>query len=107
MDFDFDGAQVKILPDVTRATIQSRVFLRPVLDRVRQTGHTYRWRFPISVMIWKGSSSFMLRSQTDLPDLFSFLNIKPLPGPELSSVTSEDDRPHRMTDAPTDGSIYT
>lgn len=73
---DWEGAQVKILSDVSRATLQCRALLRPVLDRVRQMGHTYHWGFPISVTIQKGSFSFTLRLQTALQDFFSFLDIE-------------------------------
>lgn len=61
---DFDGPKVKIWPDISQATVQRRPPLRPVLNRVRQLGHTYRW-------------GFTLRLQSDLTDLFAFLGAKP------------------------------
>lgn len=35
---ELDGAGVKILPDVSKATLQRRALLRPVLDQKRQAG---------------------------------------------------------------------
>lgn len=59
-DIDFDGAVVKILPDVFRGILQRRAMLRPVLDLARQHGTTYRWGYPLSVMFRRDQRSFTL-----------------------------------------------
>lgn len=41
-DVDFDGATVKILPDLSRATLQRRALFSSILDLARQLGCTYR-----------------------------------------------------------------
>lgn len=53
---EVDGTSVKVLPDLRRATIQRGALLCPVLDRARQEGCTYRWRYPLAVTIRKGLS---------------------------------------------------
>lgn len=58
---DFDGAAVKILPDVPRATLQRRATLRPVLELARRHDATYRWGYPLSVLFRRGHRSFTLR----------------------------------------------
>lgn len=40
---DFDGAPIKILPDVSRATLQRRALLRPLLNLARDMGVPYSW----------------------------------------------------------------
>lgn len=38
----FDGAEIKILPDLSRATLQRRAMLKPILELARGLGCTYR-----------------------------------------------------------------
>lgn len=40
-DINFDRAKVKILPDLSKATLQRRALLCPLLDKLRQLGFTY------------------------------------------------------------------
>lgn len=79
---DFEGVNIKILPDLSRATLQRRALLRPLLDPVRQLDHTYRWIFPFALTIRKGSSAFTLHRPADLLELFTFLEIPPMVIPE-------------------------
>lgn len=67
---------MKILPDLSRATLQRRAMLRPLLHNIRKLGGTYRWGYPIALIVRKGSSSFVLQHPADLPELFSFLEIE-------------------------------
>lgn len=48
-DFDFEGATVKILPDLFRATLQQRALLHTILDTFWLMGFTYQWGFPMSL----------------------------------------------------------
>lgn len=41
-EIEFDGAPIKILLDLSRATLQRRARLRPVLDLIRDRHCTYR-----------------------------------------------------------------
>lgn len=45
-DIDFERARVPILPDLFRATLQQRVLMRPLPERIRQLGCTYWCGFP-------------------------------------------------------------
>lgn len=76
---DFNGANIKILLDLSKPTLQHQGLLRPLLDRLWQLGHTYRWRFPFASTTWKVTSSFIINRQADLPELFAFLEIPPFP----------------------------
>lgn len=55
--------------------------LIPVLDLARQKGLTYRWGFPVSVSFCGESGIFNLQSTADLPALFEFLVVDPIPVP--------------------------
>lgn len=78
---DFDGATVKILPDLSRATLHRRALLRPVLNMARQLGATYRWGFPLSVTFRREQRSPTLCMPGDLPAFFLFMDLKPIPVP--------------------------
>lgn len=47
---NYEGAVVKIFPDLSRATLQRRAQLRPLLEKIRLLGGSYRWGYPISLM---------------------------------------------------------
>ena len=72
-DIVYEGAPVKILPDLSRATLQRRACLRPLLDLAREKGATYRWGYPLAVTFRKSAASFTLRAPAELPELFIFL----------------------------------
>lgn len=80
-EIDFDGAAIKILPDLSQATLQRRVRLRVLLDLAKDQGYTYRWGYPLSVTFRKDSAFFTLRTPSDLPDLFTFLRAEPIQVP--------------------------
>lgn len=75
---EFDGATLQILPDMSRATLQRRALLKPVLESARRNGFTYRWGYPLAVTFRKAQVSFTLRSPADLPALFTFMNAEPV-----------------------------
>lgn len=75
----FDGATIKILLDLSRATLQRRSLLRPVLDLARQQGCTYRWGYPLVVIFRYAAASFTLRTPAELPALFAYLGVEPVP----------------------------
>lgn len=79
---DIDGAQIKILPDISRATLFRRALLRPLLDLANALGFTYRWGFTLSVSFRKAAASFTLRSRDNLKACFSFMDTAPIDVPD-------------------------
>lgn len=77
---DFEGASVKIMPDLSRATLHRQGLLRPALDIA--LGATYRWGFPLSVTFRRGKKSFILRTPGDLPAFFIFMDAEPIQIPD-------------------------
>lgn len=80
--FDFDGASLKLLPDISRATLYHRALLRPLLDLARNKGVTYRWGFPLLVMFRRDSDYFTLKTPADLEACFAFLETAPIEVPD-------------------------
>lgn len=80
-ELEFDGASIKILPDISRPTLIRRAMLKPLLDLARRCNATYRWGFPLSVTFHREQRSFLLRSPENLPALFDFLDTEPIPVP--------------------------
>lgn len=77
-DPELDGVTVKILPDLSRATLQRRAIMKPLLDLARRKGATYRWGYPLSATFRKDQRSFTLRKPDALPALFTFLDAEPI-----------------------------
>lgn len=73
-----NGALIKILPDLSRATLQRRACLHPVQDLAKDQGCTYRWGYPVVVKFRRESSSFTIHTPADLPRLFTFLDVAPI-----------------------------
>lgn len=76
-----DCAQVKVLPDLSRATFRRRAMLRPILDLAREQGFTYRWGHTLLVTFWKEGAAFTVQTPADLPGLFRFLETDQVPVP--------------------------
>lgn len=72
---------IKILPDLSRATLQHQALLRPVLELARQLCLTYRWGFPLTVTFRRDLRYFTLRMPEDLPALFVFMETAPVAVP--------------------------
>lgn len=67
------------LLDLSRATLQCRALLRPVLELAKQRGFTYRWGYPLAVTFRKDATLFTLRATAELPALFEYLETDPIP----------------------------
>lgn len=80
-EVEFDGATIQIMPDLSRATLQRRAMLKPVLELAQHAVITYHWGFPIAVTFWKQSQFFTLRSPAELPALFDVLEADPVDVP--------------------------
>lgn len=72
---------IKILPDLSRATLQRRARLHLILDLAQEQGSTYRWGYPLTVTFQRASASFTIRTPTDLADLFAFHDVVPIQVP--------------------------
>lgn len=93
-DPELDGATIKILPDLSRATLQRRAILKPLMDLARRKGATYRWGYPLSVTFRKDQRSFTLRKPDALPALFDFLDTDPIEVPNwLGPLPHTQSRP--------------
>lgn len=81
-DIDFDGAKLHIFPDLSKATLDRRRVLKPLLERLQSEGITYRWGFPACLIATKSGRSSTLRFPEDLPIFLQELNIQhfELPG---------------------------
>lgn len=91
-EIKYEGSQIKILPDLSRATLQRRAMLRPLLDKIRKCGGSYRWGYPFSLTIKKNLKSFSLK-QSDLPELFKILEVEPVEVPDwLQYISSSTNR---------------
>lgn len=75
-ELEFDGATIKILPDLSRGTLQRRALLRPALELARRKGYTYRWGYPLAVTFRNGATSCTLHTPAELPDFFDFLEVE-------------------------------
>lgn len=81
-DLEVSGSRIKILPDLSGATLKRRALLRPLLELARQKGCTYRWGYPLAVTFRKEARAFTLRSPAELQALFQFLEADPMPIPD-------------------------
>lgn len=79
---DFDGAELLIYQDVSRATLQRRAMLKPLLERLWRAALPSRWGFLLQLTVRKERAFFTLRRHADLPDLFLFLNMEPFHIPD-------------------------
>ncbi|PIO28748.1 hypothetical protein AB205_0221580 [Aquarana catesbeiana] len=75
---DFDGALIRIYPDISRQTRAMRGLMRPLLEVIRAAEATYRWGHPFHLIVRRQGAEFYLRSPDQLPDLFSFLAKPPI-----------------------------
>lgn len=97
-DLELDGAALTILPDISRATLQRRALLKPLLEVARGHNATYRWGFPLSVTFRKNQRSFVLRTPDALPALFEFLSAEPIEVPDwLSFIPRSQGRRNNPT----------
>lgn len=70
---DFDGATIRIFPDISRQTRVMRGLMRPLLEVIREADATYRWGHPFHLIVKKQGSEFHLCTPDQIPDLFHFI----------------------------------
>lgn len=73
---DFDGAQISLLPDVSRRTLQMRRCMKPLLEKFSEQGITYKWGHPFHLIARKGGRTYTLQHPREVP---TFLNTLGLP----------------------------
>ncbi|KAM9307750.1 interferon-induced very large GTPase 1-like [Gastrophryne carolinensis] len=71
----YKGAEVILLQDLSRRTLQMRKLLKPLLEAVQRQGASYRWGHPFQLLVLRGGGLFVLGSPGQLPDLFYFLEV--------------------------------
>ncbi|XP_066460937.1 zinc finger protein 268-like [Eleutherodactylus coqui] len=78
----FNGAEITILPDVSRLTLNSRRLIRPLLEAARRADATYKWGHPFHLILQKRGRIYMVRSPMDLEGAFRFLEVPAVPVPD-------------------------
>lgn len=76
--FNFQGSQVKIMPDLSGVTLRLRTFLHLLLEAVHAGGYSYRLGRPFHLLVKNGDRNFALQCPTEFPELFAFLHIPPI-----------------------------
>lgn len=71
-DLEFNGAPNKILPDLSRATLQCQALLRPLLELASGLNVTYRWGVHLSDTFRKNQQSFPLCVPESLPAILNW-----------------------------------
>lgn len=54
---EWDGAEILILLDLSRCTLEMRKMVKPLLEVILESGATYRWGFPFHIIIRKGANT--------------------------------------------------
>lgn len=89
----YEGAEIQIYPDLCRQTKIRRRILKPLLDYLLCKGATYRWGYPLAVIVKKGGRSFNLRDPAQLPDLFHFLGVEAIEVPNWTELPTLIEQP--------------
>lgn len=82
---EFDGVPIQLLPEVSRKTLLMHRAPKPLLERIVELGMSYTWGHPFHLKVRKGNRSFPLRHPSELPDLFNFAKMEPIPVPNCLS----------------------
>lgn len=86
---EFAGQEVQMFPDLSRQTKIRRRLMRPLLDQIQANGATYRWGYPLSLIIKKDERAFILSVPEQLPDLFKFLGSEVVEVPDWVDISIE------------------
>lgn len=87
--YTLNNCQVSLLQDLAAKTLRMRKILRPLLDLLKSKNFSYRWGFPLSLIIRKEGRRFSLRSPSQLPKLFEFLDSAPIAVPDWLQIVFE------------------
>ena len=75
---EYEGSQLKLLPDLSRGTLKMRAAIKPLLEVIRKVGATYFWGHPFHLKVVKDRETFLLKWPDQLPGLFTFLGCAPI-----------------------------
>lgn len=76
-----EGSDIQIFPDLCWQTKIRRRMLNPLLDYIRIKGATYRWGFPMALVVKREGRSYYLSDPLQLPKCFEFLGSEPIKVP--------------------------
>ncbi|KAM9319837.1 protein mono-ADP-ribosyltransferase PARP4 [Gastrophryne carolinensis] len=79
---NWNGTRITILPDFSRRTLHMRRLLRPLLEKIKSSGASYKWGHPFHLVVRKNDAVFALRSPDELPRLFDFLSVDAIQIPD-------------------------
>lgn len=80
--FDFQGREVKIMPELSGSTLRRRVLMRPLLGHLKAHGLTYWWGTPHHLVVRRQDELFFVQCPADLLELFGFLAIPRIQVPD-------------------------
>lgn len=66
--FDYDGAQLIFLQDLSRYTLMMRKAVKPLLESLREKEILYRWGFPFQIIVHQNGQKITFQDIGDLPD---------------------------------------
>lgn len=101
---DFEGVKLKILPDLSRNTLRRRAILKPLLSNVLGAGATYKWGFPLHLIVKKDNVSYPIFTMTDVQPVLQELGIPPFHQDDwLGDLPEDPPRPPRPRPGPQNG----
>lgn len=84
-----EGAEVLLLQDLSKKTLEMRRIVKPLLSLITSKGANYRWTFPFGLSVQRGGRLFVLKTYSQLGELFKFLDTTPIEIPDwLQILTS-------------------
>lgn len=87
-----EESEVLVLQDLAGKTLAMRRALKPILDVLKKKGALYTWGYPFNIRIrWRGNV-FVLKVPSQLPELFSFLEVQPFEMPDWMEILLEAPR---------------
>lgn len=74
---EFEGTKIQILPDLSRNTLRRRAIMKPMLQKIVQADATYKWGYPLHLIVKKNNCSYPIFSPSDVPSVLHELGIPP------------------------------
>lgn len=74
---EFEGTRIQIMPDLSRNTLRRTAILKPLLHRILQADATYKWGYPLHLVVKKNNISYPIYTPLDIPPVLRELCIAP------------------------------
>lgn len=74
-DFEYEGAQIIFLQDLSKYTLIRRKAVKPLLDVLREREILFRWGFPFQVIVHQGGRRVIFQDINDLPEFSRLLQL--------------------------------